>query len=139
MANLRLRAINVVQRTKKPGTAADPSKGIKAVAPVVEELKPGTIFNASDKEQFKELTSGVYPAAAAAPVDDDDDDQAGTDVSKMKKAELVAYAEENELEVDTSAKVDDLRAAIIAAEAGEGPEGPEGGEGGEGGDGTDLV
>lgn len=129
MADLRLRAVNTIERMH-------PSKQKP------ETIKPGTLFKAADAKQFKELTSGMYPAARPAPSESADDDDGSTEktLAQMTKAELVSYAEANEIEIDASAKVAEIRKTIEDAEnGGDGGEGGEGGGGEGGGDGTELV
>ena len=117
MTSLKLRAVNMIQRATKPGKAGDREKGIPAVAPVIETIKPGTIFTASDETQFKELTTGPRPAAVA--VKDDADD---TKKSPAKKA---------------PAKKDEKPEGDDTQTGGEGDDTQTGGEGAEGED--DLV
>ena len=86
MASLKLRAVNMIQRATKPGKAGDREKGIPAVAPVIETIKPGTIFTASDETQFKELTAGPRPAAVAVKDDSDEAKKAPAKKAPAKKA-----------------------------------------------------
>lgn len=87
MASLKLRAVNTIQRATKPGKAGDREKGVPAVAPVIETIKPGEIFTASDETQFKELTTGPRPAAVAVKDDADDAKKAPAKKAATKKAE----------------------------------------------------
>ena len=87
MASLKLRAVNTIQRATKPGKAGDREKGISAVAPVIETIKPGTVFTASDETQFKELTAGPRPAAVAVKDDADDAKKAPAKKAPAKKDE----------------------------------------------------
>ena len=98
MADLRLRAINAIQRLNKK---------------TVETVKPGTLFNAKDEAQFKELTSGTYPAAVPAPVEETADDE-------PKKASAKKKAPAKKAAPKAPAKDD---------EGGEGGSDDEGGEG----------
>ena len=118
MASLKLRAVNTIQRATKPGKAGDREKGISAVAPVIETIKPGTVFTASDETQFKELTAGPRPAAVAVKDDADDGKKAPAKKTPAKKA---------------PAKKDEKPEGDDTQTGGEGAEG----EGGEGED--DLV
>jgi len=122
MASLKLRAVNTIQRATKPGKAGDREKGIPAVAPVIETIKPGEIFTASDETQFKELTTGPRPAAVAVKDDADDAKKAPAKKAATKKAEKPEGDD-----TQTGGEGDDTQTG------GEGAEG----EGGEGED--DLV
>lgn len=127
MASLKLRAVNTIQRATKPGKAGDREKGIPAVAPVIETIKPGTIFTASDETQFKELTTGPRPAAVAVKDDADDAKKAPAKKAPAKKAATKKDEKPEGGDTQTGGEGDDTQTG------GEGAEG----EGGEGED--DLV
>lgn len=127
MASLKLRAVNMIQRATKPGKAGDREKGIPAVAPVIETIKPGTIFTASDETQFKELTAGPRPAAVAVKDDADDAKKAPAKKAPAKKAATKKDEKPEGDDTQTGGEGDDTQTG------GEGAEG----EGGEGED--DLV
>lgn len=97
MADLRLRSTHEIHRTKTPGKAGDRSKGIAPTPPVTEIVKPNTLFNAKNQTQYDELTAGDYPAANPAPVESDDDGPKS--LADMSKTELLAFADENGIEV----------------------------------------
>ena len=127
MASLKLRAVNMIQRATKPGKAGDREKGIPAVAPVIETIKPGTVFTASDETQFKELTAGPRPAAVAVKDDADDAKKAPAKKAPAKKAATKKDENPEGDDTQTGGEGDDTQTG------GEGAEG----EGGEGED--DLV
>ena len=127
MASLKLRAVNMIQRATKPGKAGDREKGIPAVAPVIETIKPGTIFTAADETQFKELTTGPRPAAVAVKDDADDAKKAPAKKAPAKKAATKKDEKPEGDDTQTGGEGDDTQTG------GEGAEG----EGGEGED--DLV
>lgn len=150
MSKLRLRAITEIHRSKKAGVAGDREKGVKPVPPETEVITPNKLFNAKDQAEFDTLTSGRYPAAVAAPVTGDDtvaseptapattepnkDDEVA--LADMTKAQLVAYAKEQGIEVNKKATVPVIRETIEAAENGgsgedEGQDGDAGGDDGE--------
>jgi hypothetical protein len=168
MSDLRLRAITEIHRAKKAGVAGDRARGIAPVPPVTEVVKPRTLFNAKDQIEFDQLTAGKYPAATPSPVSDDDgvapaeveepastatveepastatvEEPASTDtesLGEMTKAQLIAYAKANEIEVNKKATVPEIRAAIEAAESTDVGEDEGDGEGGdETSDDNDLV
>lgn len=62
---------------------------------------------AGEKEAAQQAKADAPKAGKAAESGAD-----GTDFDAMTKDELVAYAEENEIEVKKSAKVDEIRAAV---------------------------
>ena len=125
MTSLKLRAVNMIQRATKPGKAGDREKGIPAVAPVIETIKPGTIFTASDETQFKELTTGPRPAAVAVKDDADDADDAKKSPAKKPPAKKAPAKKDEKPEGDDTQT------------GGEGDDTQTGGEGAEGED--DLV
>lgn len=59
----QLQAITEIHRTVKVGKAADKAKGTPAVAPKIQIIAPGGVFNARTDEEYKELTAGDRPAA----------------------------------------------------------------------------
>lgn len=127
MTSLKLRAVNTIQRATKPGKAGDREKGISAVAPVIETIKPGTVFTASDETQFKELTAGPRPAAVAVKDDADDAKKAPAKKAATKKAATKKDEKPEGDDTQTGGEGDDTQTGGEGAEV----------EGGEGGD--DLV
>lgn len=99
--------------------------------PVLTVLFPGagaravhTIDELDIPKEFFKAKSRVTAKSA-----DEDDEEGGKGIDRMKKAELVDYAESNNIEIDASANKADVLAAIKAAESGEDKPAPEGEDG----------
>lgn len=122
MSKLSMKAVHAITRAKEPGKAGDKAKGIPPVRPVTEDIKPGTIFNAASQKEFDFLkgSGAAIPNSAKADVEDSSTDDTPKAVADMNKAELVAYAAENEIGIDEKAKVADIRKQIEEAEADDG-------------------
>lgn len=90
----------------------------KVKAPFVDKLTKkdhrviGRPYTPASKERAEELEKKGF----IEPAPEGGNGEGGKPLDKMNKAELVAYAEEQELEVDTSLNKADLRAAIQEAE-----------------------
>jgi hypothetical protein len=85
-----LQAISEIHRTVKPGKAADKAKGTAAVAPKVQIIPPGGIFDARTDDEFKELTSGNRPAARVYSADPElSEEEAAKAVKKVSGGSTV--------------------------------------------------
>ncbi len=64
-----------------------------------------------------EVFEGILSEADMKPVSEEVVEEGETNVDRMRKADLLRYAEEKGIAVDSSARVDELRSAIKEAES----------------------
>lgn len=60
---MTLQAVTEIHRTIKPGINADKAKGTPAIPPQVQVIKPTSLFEARNQQEYDELTAGDRPAA----------------------------------------------------------------------------
>ena len=148
-------ANTTIHRTTKLGSAADPSKGVLAVAPEVQVIQPGTVFKTQDEREYKDFKASgairdaaedakvdpanALPEPTEAPARDAEGDEPKK-IEDMKGAELDALLEKTEsieqpegwATMKVQEKKDFLTKAFEEAAKADA-------ENGGGGDGSDLV